>query len=232
MARAGSADLPDGESEIFFANRLDDSPRRASSPSRRRRRGSGEVLPGAEPFSVLIDSILHRQATLQSAKEPFPLLPVETGLRGDLAMVVGMPLGRYFVFVGSLLLAFLFLADRYMPKPVTAPAHADIDRSIIRLHSSHKWPERIVIDTSLPTIVPPPTTIPLRYRRPWPDRQKTLSHWRRRRQCRSCRKRFVRSAGREPREQPSGVSPVPIQSDTARHFQRAGDPGISCRNNR
>jgi hypothetical protein len=38
MARAGSADLPDGESEIFFANRLDDSPRRASSPSRRRRR--------------------------------------------------------------------------------------------------------------------------------------------------------------------------------------------------
>jgi hypothetical protein len=38
MARAGSADLPDGESEIFFGRGLDDSPRRASSPSRRRRR--------------------------------------------------------------------------------------------------------------------------------------------------------------------------------------------------
>ena len=87
-----------------------------------------------------------------------PLLPVETGLRGDLEMVVGMPLGRYFVFVGSLLLALLILADRYMPKPINEPARADVDRSIIRLHSSHKWPERIVIDTSLPTIVPPPTT--------------------------------------------------------------------------
>ena len=73
-------------------------------------------------------------------------------------MVVGMPLGRYFVFVGSLLLALLILADRYMPKPINEPARADVDRSIIRLHSSHKWPERIVIDTSLPTIVPPPTT--------------------------------------------------------------------------
>jgi len=69
-----------------------------------------------------------------------------------------MPLGRYFVFVGSLLLALLILAERYMPKPINEPARADVDRSIIRLHSSHKWPERIVIDTSLPTIVPPPTT--------------------------------------------------------------------------
>jgi hypothetical protein len=117
-----------------------------------------KLSPRAEPFIVLIDSILNRQEALQSEKEPSPLLPVDTGLRGDLATVVGMPLGRYFVFIGSLLLAFLFLADRYMPKPVTAPAHADVDRSIIRLHSSHKWPERIVIDTSLPTIVPPPTT--------------------------------------------------------------------------
>jgi hypothetical protein len=73
-------------------------------------------------------------------------------------MVVGMPLGRYFVFVGSLLLALLILADRYMPKPINEPARADVDRSIIRLHSSHKWPERIVIDTSLPTIARPPTT--------------------------------------------------------------------------
>lgn len=66
-----------------------------------------------------------------------------------------MPLGRYFVFVGSVLLALLFLADRYIPKQAAASARADVDRSAIRIHSRHKWPEAIVFDTSLPTIVPP-----------------------------------------------------------------------------
>jgi hypothetical protein len=74
-----------------------------------------------------------------------------------IATVTGMPLGRYFVFAGSMLLAFLFLADWYMPQLAATPARAEADRSIIRLHSRHQWPERIVIDTSLPTIVPPPT---------------------------------------------------------------------------
>lgn len=74
-------------------------------------------------------------------------------------MVVGMPLGRYFVFVGSVLLALLFLADWYVPQTAAAPARAEVDRSIIRLHSRHTWPERIVIDTSLPTIVPPPAKV-------------------------------------------------------------------------
>jgi len=69
-----------------------------------------------------------------------------------------MPLGRYCVFIGSLLLALLFLADWYLP-PIAPPARAELDRSIIRLHSRHRWPERIVIDTSLPTIVPPPATV-------------------------------------------------------------------------
>jgi hypothetical protein len=67
-----------------------------------------------------------------------------------------MPLGRYFAFVGSLLLALLFLADRYMPKLSAEPTRADIDKSIIRIYSRHKWPEASVIDTSLPTIIPPP----------------------------------------------------------------------------
>jgi hypothetical protein len=73
----------------------------------------------------------------------------------NITTVVGMPLVRYFVFIGSVLLALLFLADNYLPPLAAEAARADIDRSIIRLHSSHKWPERIVIDTSLPTIVPP-----------------------------------------------------------------------------
>jgi hypothetical protein len=70
-----------------------------------------------------------------------------------------MPLGRYFLFIGSALLALLFLADWYMPQLAATPGHADVDRSIIRLQSRHNWPERIVIDTSLPTIVPPPAQI-------------------------------------------------------------------------
>jgi hypothetical protein len=30
---------------------------------------------------------------------------------------MGMPLGRYFAFIGSVLLALLFLADWYLPQP-------------------------------------------------------------------------------------------------------------------
>jgi hypothetical protein len=72
---------------------------------------------------------------------------------------MGMPLGRYFVLTGTLLLALLFLADWYMPHPAAPAARAEVDRTVIRLHSGHKWPERIVIDTSLPTIVPQPAKV-------------------------------------------------------------------------
>jgi hypothetical protein len=67
-----------------------------------------------------------------------------------------MPLGRYFGFTGSVLLALLFLADWYIPKLSAEPDRADVDRSIIRIHTMHRWPEAIVFDTSLPTITPPP----------------------------------------------------------------------------
>src|SRR5882757_3390946 len=68
-----------------------------------------------------------------------------------------MPLARYFAVAGSLLLTLLFLADWYFPKLVAAPAGAGVDKTIIRLHSAHKWPEAIVFDTTLPTLVPPPS---------------------------------------------------------------------------
>jgi hypothetical protein len=67
-----------------------------------------------------------------------------------------MPLGRYFGFGGSVLLALLFLADWYIPKLSAEPDRADVDRSIIRIHTMHRWPEAIVFDTSLPTITPLP----------------------------------------------------------------------------
>src|SRR5712672_87399 len=66
-----------------------------------------------------------------------------------------MPLGRYLAYTGGLLLAFLFLIDWYLPRPVADPTHADVDRSIIRIHSMHKWPGAVVFDTNQPTIVPP-----------------------------------------------------------------------------
>jgi hypothetical protein len=67
-----------------------------------------------------------------------------------------MPLARYFFFVGGVLLALLLISDAYLPKsPVADRVYTDIDKSIIRIHSDRKWPERVVFDTSRPTIVPP-----------------------------------------------------------------------------
>jgi hypothetical protein len=67
-----------------------------------------------------------------------------------------VPLGRYFAFVGSLLLGMLFIADWYLPSASqTSFREARVDKSIIRIKSAHKWPEAVVIDTSMPTIVPP-----------------------------------------------------------------------------
>ena len=67
-----------------------------------------------------------------------------------------MPLARYFVFVSGVLLALLFISDAYLPKlPVGEGDYAAVDKSIIRIHSDRKWPERIVFDTSRPTEVPP-----------------------------------------------------------------------------
>jgi hypothetical protein len=68
-----------------------------------------------------------------------------------------MPLARYFLFVGGLLLALLFVVDATLPTlPVADADRTDttVDKSIIRIHSDRKWPERVVFDTSLPTIVP------------------------------------------------------------------------------
>jgi len=70
-----------------------------------------------------------------------------------------VPLGRYFVFVGSLILAMLFFADQYLSDSHSQAFQRearDVDRSIIRISSAHRWPERIVFDTNLVTIVPPP----------------------------------------------------------------------------
>ncbi|MGY8710801.1 hypothetical protein RAD16_34125 [Bradyrhizobium sp. 18BD] len=58
-----------------------------------------------------------------------------------------MPIIRYFVFVGALLLALLFAADRYLPTPVERAGPSDPDRTIIRITSARSLPEKIVFDT-------------------------------------------------------------------------------------
>jgi hypothetical protein len=67
-----------------------------------------------------------------------------------------MPLARYFFLVGGVLLALLFVIDAVLPKlPVVE--RTDTDLPVIRIHSDRKWPERVVFDTSIPTIIPAPT---------------------------------------------------------------------------
>ncbi len=84
-----------------------------------------------------------------------------------------MPISRYLFYVGATLLAILFVVDAFVPD---RPAiHGGPGRSVtIRIYSDWKLPERVVLDTSHPTIVPmdiaqtepgaPPGADPLRTR--------------------------------------------------------------------
>jgi hypothetical protein len=67
-----------------------------------------------------------------------------------------MPLFRYFVFVGGTLLALLFISDAVLPGQ-SLPGYMNASSSELpafRIRSDQKWPERIVFDTSVPSIKP------------------------------------------------------------------------------
>jgi hypothetical protein len=69
-----------------------------------------------------------------------------------------MPLARYFFYVGSVLLALLFIADASLPRRPAAN-HSDEFRPTIRIYSDRGWPERVVYNTD-PAMNPPvPTRI-------------------------------------------------------------------------
>jgi hypothetical protein len=72
-----------------------------------------------------------------------------------------MPVARYFLFVGGVLLALLYALDFFAPREavVASSATSAADKPIVRIHSDQKLPERVVYDTSLPTIVPPSANI-------------------------------------------------------------------------
>ncbi len=68
-----------------------------------------------------------------------------------------MPIVRFMTWVGASLLALLFVADWCLPKPLQEPAGDAINKPVIRIASVQQPPDSIIIDTSQPTIVPPPT---------------------------------------------------------------------------
>ena len=69
-----------------------------------------------------------------------------------------MPVARYFLFVGGLLLALLLAIDALVPQQaaVASRGASSVDKTVVRIRSDQKLPERVVYDTSIPTIVPPP----------------------------------------------------------------------------
>ena len=69
-----------------------------------------------------------------------------------------MPIARYFLFVGGVLLALLLAVDALFPQQAVMASRgaSSVDKTVVRIRSDQKLPERVVYDTSLPTIVPPP----------------------------------------------------------------------------
>jgi hypothetical protein len=62
-----------------------------------------------------------------------------------------MPLLQYFAWVGSCLLAALFAASWCIPTPIAPAPQSDVplhEKINIRIHTDHKWPERVVFDTT------------------------------------------------------------------------------------
>ena len=71
-----------------------------------------------------------------------------------------MPVARYFLFVGGVLLALLFVVNSIVPQEAVVAGQNQglsspgVDKTMVRIKSTQKLPERVVYDTNLPTIVP------------------------------------------------------------------------------
>jgi hypothetical protein len=68
-----------------------------------------------------------------------------------------MPLMKYFGFVGSALVLLLLVMNWLLPEPANEPVRSGIERPVIRISSIETLPERVVFDTSLPYVAPPPS---------------------------------------------------------------------------
>jgi hypothetical protein len=83
-----------------------------------------------------------------------------------------MLLVRFFVVVGTGLVLLLIGLGWCFPQPTEEPPASVSNGPNIRIASTEQLPERIIIDTSLPTIVPP--TSVLEFAERWP--QETVAH--------------------------------------------------------
>jgi hypothetical protein len=72
-----------------------------------------------------------------------------------------MPVARYFLYVGGALLALLYVIGTLLPHEAMVASNdaSAVERPVVRIHSTQKLPERVVYDTSLPTIVPPTANV-------------------------------------------------------------------------
>ena len=77
-----------------------------------------------------------------------------------------MLLVRFFVVVGTGLVLLLIALGWCFPQPAEEPLANVSNRPNIRIASAEQLPERVLIDTSLPTIVPPPSVLEFAER--WP----------------------------------------------------------------
>jgi hypothetical protein len=68
-----------------------------------------------------------------------------------------VPIARYFIFVGGALAALLFIPGSRLPTPpaMFADQSVGLDGAVIRIKSAHKWPEKVILDTSQLTITRP-----------------------------------------------------------------------------
>jgi hypothetical protein len=71
---------------------------------------------------------------------------------------LSLPLVRYFISVGGLLLALLFGVNWVWQNPSPIPNYGPpLDEKTVRIRSEHKWPGKVELDTTIPMIVPPST---------------------------------------------------------------------------
>jgi hypothetical protein len=71
-----------------------------------------------------------------------------------------MPLMKYVAFVGSALVLLLLAMNWLLPDPSAEPVYSSVKRPVIRVSSIQKLPERVVFDTSMPYMAPPPSVMP------------------------------------------------------------------------
>ena len=124
-----------------------------------------------------------------------------------------MPLIGYFGFVGSALLLVLIGMGWCLPPPAIDTPDSATTRSAIRIASAEKLPERVIIDSSLPTIAAPPRSLEFSER--WPKGAVTpvapVSN--------PAMPAPVSEAARKPRpqpEKPQSAKPQPAKQQPAR----------------